>query len=127
METDAEEIPGKNTLGPLSSEVIKPNFRRPRWQYKRGSTESSAPTLSRSPEKGTSDLSAGISMKSDTEETPSKKTAGLLSCEVMKPNFAAPAAVISPALPSPVSVVQEPPPDHSVEPKAKESRTSKVR
>ncbi|KAM0930801.1 hypothetical protein ACQ4PT_000718 [Festuca glaucescens] len=101
--------------------------RRPRWQYKRGSTETSAPTLSRSPEKGTSGLSTGISMKSDTEETPSKKTAGLLSCEVMKPNFAAPAAVISPSLPSPVSVVQEPPPDHSVEPKARESRTSKVR
>ncbi|KAM0822699.1 hypothetical protein ACQ4PT_071342 [Festuca glaucescens] len=127
METDAEETPGKNTAGPLSSEVIKPNFRRPRWQYKRGSTETSAPTLSRIPEKGTSGLSTGISMKSDTEETPSKNTAGPLSCEVMKPNFAAPAAVISPSLPNPVSVVQEPPPDHSVEPKAKESRTSKVR
>ncbi|KAM0901304.1 hypothetical protein ACQ4PT_020061 [Festuca glaucescens] len=127
METNAEETSGKNTVGPLSSEVIKPNFRRPRWQYKRGSTETSAPTLSRSPEKGTSGLSTGISVKIDTEETPRKNTTGPFSSEVIEPNFAAPTAVISASLPSPVSIVQEPLPDHSVEPKTKESRTSKVR
>uniref|UniRef100_A0ACD5X0V3 Uncharacterized protein n=1 Tax=Avena sativa TaxID=4498 RepID=A0ACD5X0V3_AVESA len=127
MESDIEEPPSENTAGSLSSEIIKPNFRRPRWQYKRGSTNTSAPTLSSSPEKGTSGLSTGASTKSDTKETPSKNTADPLDSEVIKPNFATPAAVISASLPSPVSIIQEPPPKHSVEPKAKESRTSKVR
>jgi hypothetical protein len=127
MGSDAEEIPIKNTTGPLSSEVIKPNIRKPRWQYKRGSTKTSAPTLSRSPERGILGLSTGTSVKSGPEETPSNNTTAPLSSEVIKPNFTAPAAVISASLPSPVSILQEPPPDHSVEAKAKESRTSKVR
>ncbi|KQK22308.1 hypothetical protein BRADI_1g66400v3 [Brachypodium distachyon] len=113
-------------------------FRRPRWQYKRGGTATSTQTLSRSPEKGISGLSTGTSMKINTEETPSENTAGPLHSEVIKPKFAGPAAVISASLECdptnpafslsrPVSIVQEPPRGHSVGPKSKESRTSKVR
>ncbi|KAM3314142.1 hypothetical protein ACQJBY_033163 [Aegilops geniculata] len=113
-------------------------FRRPRWQYKRGSTQTSAPTLSKSPEKGTSGLSTCTSMKSVTVEIPSENIADPLSPEDIKPNFAADAAVISTSsecdpidlafsLSSPISIVQEPPLSHHMDSKTKEPRRTKVR
>ncbi|KAI4993964.1 hypothetical protein ZWY2020_008277 [Hordeum vulgare] len=113
-------------------------FRRPRWQYKRASTQTSAPTLSKSPEKGTSGLSTCTSTKSVTVEIPSENIADPLSSEDIKPNFAADAAVISTssecdpvdlafALSSPVSIVQEPPLSHHMDSKTKEPRRTKVR
>lgn len=113
-------------------------FRRPRWQYKRGSTQTSAPTLSKSPEKGTSGLSTCTSMKSVIVEIPSENIADPLSPEDIKPNFAADAAVISTssecdpidlafALSSPVSIVHEPPLSHHMDSKTKEPRRTKVR
>ncbi|CAM0872544.1 unnamed protein product [Alopecurus aequalis] len=134
MKSGTEEIPSKNTMGVLR-EVIKLNVagsaavisRRPRWQYKRASIETSAPTLSINPEKGTSGLSTCTTVKSDTEETLSENTTGLLSSEVRKLIFDETAAALSTALSSPVSVAQAPPPDHRMESKSKESRTPKVR
>uniref|UniRef100_A0A0E0KC14 Zinc finger PHD-type domain-containing protein n=1 Tax=Oryza punctata TaxID=4537 RepID=A0A0E0KC14_ORYPU len=73
--------------------------------FKRGGTETSTPILSRSPEKETSDLSTGTSMKS--EETPSENTAGLLSTDV--------------------TVIQDPPPDHNVDSNSKDLGQPKVR
>ena len=102
-------------------------FRRPRWQYKRASIETKAPTLSINPEEGASGLSTGTTIKSDTEETPSENTTGLLSSEVIKLDVAATPAVISTSLSSPVSIAQAPPQDHRMETKSKESRTPKVR
>ncbi|KAM3314141.1 hypothetical protein ACQJBY_033163 [Aegilops geniculata] len=79
-------------------------FRRPRWQYKRGSTQTSAPTLSKSPEKGTSADAAVISTSSE--------------CDPIDLAF---------SLSSPISIVQEPPLSHHMDSKTKEPRRTKVR
>ncbi|KAF0904217.1 hypothetical protein E2562_032992 [Oryza meyeriana var. granulata] len=112
--------------------------RRSDRQFKRGGTETSTPILSRSPDKETSGLSSGTSMKSSTEETHRENTADILSTDGIKHNSAGPVALrstsserdpINMALPlsSPVTVIQDPPPEHNVDSNSKHLGQPKVR
>uniref|UniRef100_A0A0D9VSJ8 N-acetyltransferase domain-containing protein n=1 Tax=Leersia perrieri TaxID=77586 RepID=A0A0D9VSJ8_9ORYZ len=108
--------------------------RRSDRQFKRGGAETSTPMLSRSPDKETSGLSTGTSMKNGTEETPSENSAGF----GIKRNSAGPVALRSTSsecdpvniaipLPSPVAVIQDHPPDHNVDSNSKDLGQPKVR
>ncbi|XP_040378062.1 uncharacterized protein LOC102718159 isoform X2 [Oryza brachyantha] len=112
--------------------------RRSDRQFKRGCAETLTPILSRSPDKETSGLSTGTSMKSGTEETPSENTTVLLAPDGIKCNSAGRIALsstssecdpINLALPlsSPLTVIQDPPPDHNVDSNSKDLWQPKVR
>ncbi|KAL5218277.1 hypothetical protein ABZP36_018961 [Zizania latifolia] len=128
----------KESTSNASSILNWSSFRRRSYrQFKRG-TEPPTPTLSRSPDKETSGLSTGTSMKSGTEETPSENTADLLNADGIKCTYAGPVALkstssehdpINMALPlsNPFTVIQDPPGDHNVDPNSKDLGQPKVR
>ncbi|KAL5209953.1 hypothetical protein ABZP36_005576 [Zizania latifolia] len=111
--------------------------RRSDRQFKRG-TEAPTPTFSRSPDKETSGLSTGTSMKSGSEETPSENTADPVNADGINHNSDGPVALkstsseydpINMALPlsSPVTVIQDSPRDHNVDSNSKDLEQPKVR
>ncbi|PAN50311.1 hypothetical protein PAHAL_9G511700 [Panicum hallii] len=121
-----------------SSSILNLNWsaskRRSERQFKRGGSETSTPSLSRSQDKGVSGLSTGTSKKNGTEDTHSENTVGPFSIDDVKPDSPEPTVIIPDCsnhdptdlglpLSSPVTIAQEPLPNSNIDSKSKESKT----